>query len=157
VISYSDVPLDVDLSQAERIPELAVLSALAHPSLQTAKRAVEVIRGLSPDLSKLYFDAIAAALPAEDRSTLEATVMEGYVYQSDFARKYVAQGREEGRVEGLRLAILELARDKLELSPRDQEVLLAIRDSAVLTELAVALGRARTARQARAALEQAGR
>ena len=27
--------------------------------------------------------------------------MKGYEYQSDFAKKYVAQGRAEGRVEGL--------------------------------------------------------
>ena len=26
--------------------------------------------------------------------------MKGYEYQSDFAKKYVAQGRAEGRVEG---------------------------------------------------------
>ena len=26
--------------------------------------------------------------------------MKGYVYQSDFAKKYVAQGRAEGRTEG---------------------------------------------------------
>jgi hypothetical protein len=157
VISYSDVPLDLDLSQTERVPELAVLSALAHPSLQTAKRAVDVIRGLSPELTKLYFDAIAAALPEEDRPTLEAIVMEGYVYQSDFARRYVAQGREEGREEGLHLAVLELARDKLPLSAADEAAIRALRDPAVLTELNVALGRARNARQARAALERARR
>jgi predicted transposase YdaD len=28
-------------------------------------------------------------------------MMKGYEYQSDFARKYVAQGRTEGRAEGL--------------------------------------------------------
>jgi post-segregation antitoxin (ccd killing protein) len=29
------------------------------------------------------------------------TMMKGYEYQSDFAKKYVAQGRTEGLVEGL--------------------------------------------------------
>jgi predicted transposase YdaD len=33
------------------------------------------------------------------RRTLEA-MMKAYEYQSDFARKYVAQGRAEGRAEG---------------------------------------------------------
>jgi hypothetical protein len=33
------------------------------------------------------------------RRTLE-TMMKGYVYQTDFAKKYVAQGRIEGRAEG---------------------------------------------------------
>ena len=32
--------------------------------------------------------------------------MKGYEYQSDFARKYVAQGRAEGRAEEAALAVL---------------------------------------------------
>lgn len=81
-------------------------------------------------------------------------MLEGYVYQSDFARKYVAQGREEGVSEGLALAVLELARDKLELSPEEQDAIQAIREQSVLTELAVALGRTHDALQARAVLER---
>jgi hypothetical protein len=160
VISYPDVPPDLDLSRAQRVPELAVLSALAHPSLKTAQRAADAIRGLSPDLIKLYFDAISAALEEDDRHILEADMLEGYVYRSKFARKYMAQGREEGLSEGineLKRAVLELARDKLELSPEDQRMLQADRDPAELTELAIALGRARDAEQARAALERARR
>ena len=32
--------------------------------------------------------------------------MKGYEYQSDFAKKYVAQGRAEGRVEGVARSVL---------------------------------------------------
>jgi hypothetical protein len=39
------------------------------------------------------------SLNAAARRALEA-MMKGYEYQSDFAKKYVAQGRTEGRVEG---------------------------------------------------------
>jgi post-segregation antitoxin (ccd killing protein) len=39
------------------------------------------------------------SLNAAARRALEAMV-KGYEYQSDFAKKYVAQGRTEGRVEG---------------------------------------------------------
>ncbi|MEO5725743.1 MAG: hypothetical protein ABI134_29015 [Byssovorax sp.] len=39
------------------------------------------------------------ALNEAARRALEA-MMKGYEYQSDFAKKYVAQGREEGRDEG---------------------------------------------------------
>jgi hypothetical protein len=39
------------------------------------------------------------ALPAELRRILEAR-MQGYEYQSDFARKYYGQGRKEGRQAG---------------------------------------------------------
>jgi hypothetical protein len=153
VISYPDVPPSIDLSRAERIPELAVLTALAHPSMQAALRAADVLRGLSPDFTKLYFDAIVAALPEEDHATLEATMLEGYVYQSNFARKYVAQGREEG----LHLAVLELARAKLRLSPEDEAAVRALRDPAALTALIVALGEARSAKQARVAFDRARR
>ncbi len=38
------------------------------------------------------------ALPEAIRRILEAR-MQGYEYQSDFARKYYGQGREEGRQE----------------------------------------------------------
>jgi hypothetical protein len=37
-------------------------------------------------------------------------MMKGYEYQSDFARKYVAQGRAEGRTEGLALSLLDVLR-----------------------------------------------
>ena len=39
------------------------------------------------------------------RRTLE-TMMKGYEYQSDFAKKYVAQGRIEGRAEEAAHAVL---------------------------------------------------
>jgi hypothetical protein len=40
------------------------------------------------------------------RRTLE-TMMKGYEYQSDFAKKYVAQGRAEGLTEGLTKGLTE--------------------------------------------------
>ena len=36
--------------------------------------------------------------------------MKGYEYQSDFAKKYVAEGRAEGRVEGLAKGLLSVLR-----------------------------------------------
>ncbi len=38
--------------------------------------------------------------------------MKGYEYQSDFAKKYVAQGRVEGRVEGEARALLTVLRGR---------------------------------------------
>ncbi|HSF38499.1 MAG TPA: hypothetical protein VLT87_01825, partial [Thermoanaerobaculia bacterium] len=43
------------------------------------------------------------------RRALEA-MMKGYEYQSDFAKKYVAQGRDEGRTEGTARALLTVLR-----------------------------------------------
>jgi hypothetical protein len=49
----------------------------------------------SPDLTVSLLEEAA-------RNALEALMQRGtYEYQSEFARKYVAQGREEGRKEGL--------------------------------------------------------
>ena len=55
------------------------------------------IRG--DDRTKPYYDLVYNSLNAAARRALEA-MMKGYEYQSDFAKKYVAQGRTEGRVEG---------------------------------------------------------
>jgi len=42
----------------------------------------------------LYYDLVYKSLNAAARRALEA-MMKGYEYQSDFAKKYVAQGRTE--------------------------------------------------------------
>jgi hypothetical protein len=66
-ISYSDVPTSVDPSLARRVPELAVLSALAHPSLQTLQQAAAVMHKLPPERAQLYVDAIVMALDSADQ------------------------------------------------------------------------------------------
>jgi hypothetical protein len=82
--------------------------------------------------------------------------MQRYEYQSDFARKYYGQGREEGREDGLRAAVVALARTKLkELSADDIAAIEAVSDQRVLTELITSLGQARSGRKARAALDRA--
>jgi hypothetical protein len=46
------------------------------------------------DRAKLYYDLVYNSLNDAARRALEA-MMKGYEYQSDFAKKYVAQGRTE--------------------------------------------------------------
>jgi flagellar biosynthesis/type III secretory pathway protein FliH len=108
-------------------------------------------------------DVIMAALPAAVRQILEAR-MQRYEYQSDFARKYYGQGREEGREEGrqqgreegLRGAVIALARSKLEsLSDGDVEAIEAVSDPGVLTAIVTSLGDACNADAARIALDRA--
>ncbi|MBK7533805.1 MAG: hypothetical protein IPI49_00250 [Myxococcales bacterium] len=99
VISYPDIPRVVEPSLAKHAPELSVLSVLAHPEQDVALTAVSALRHLPPDQLKLYFDIIWQSLPDSVRRTLE-THMLHYEYQSDFARRYLAQGREEGREAG---------------------------------------------------------
>jgi hypothetical protein len=168
VIGFADVPRVVDGDAASQLPQLAVLSAMAHPELDVATVAIDAISVLPEPLSQLYLDVILKALPDELRQTLEARVIKNYQYQSDFARKYYGQGiseglekgREEGRQEGhengLRLAVETLVRAKLKVvSAEDLAKIAAITDLQLLTELITALGRARTPASARAALTRA--
>jgi hypothetical protein len=97
------VPVVTDLEEAARRPELGVLSALAHG--ETAEGAtiaavvLPAIRSLDDDRARFYYDLVYNSLNEAARRALEA-MMKGYEYQSDFAKKYVAQGRMEGRTEG---------------------------------------------------------
>jgi hypothetical protein len=51
------------------------------------------------DRTRLYYDLVYNSLNEAARRALEI-LMKGYEYQTDFAKKYVAQGRAEGRTEG---------------------------------------------------------
>lgn len=136
---------------------------MARPELEIAEIAIEAIARLSENQVRLYLDVILKALPAKLRRILEAR-MQRYEYQSDFARKYYGQeiseglekGWQEGRQEGLRAAMVTLARTKLKtMSADDLARIAAITDLSVLTELVTAHGQARTAFGAHAALARA--
>jgi len=167
VIGFDDVPWMRDRAAASRLPELAMLSVMAHPELEIAEVAIEAISQLPEDRKRLCLDVIMMALPAAIRRTLEAR-MQGYQYQSDFARKYYGQGiaeglergrkkgKREGKKEGLRAAVITFARAKLgELPDDDITAIEAVTDQRTLTELVALLGQARSARKARAALDRA--
>jgi len=86
-----------------------VLSAIAHGETEQgatiAAAVLPAIRGLDDDRVKLYYDLVYNSLNKAARRALEA-IMKGYEYQSDFAKKYVAQGRAEGRAEEAANAVL---------------------------------------------------
>jgi predicted transposase YdaD len=85
-----------------------VLSAIEHgqsPDIPLAARiaaaAILASAGIDDERSRLYLDLVLLSLSANALEGLEATMNSlGYEYQSDFARRYVAQGKAEGRVEG---------------------------------------------------------
>jgi hypothetical protein len=144
-----------DADAASQLPELAVLSAMAHPELEIAKVAIGAIEQLPTDQRQPYCDAILDALPATIRQLMEASMLR-YEYKSDFARKYYGQGLEEGRQEGLRGAVVALARTKVRrLSNEVVAAIDAVSDQSVLTGLLTALGKARNASEARSALNRA--
>ena len=141
VLGRETVPVVTDPADAARRPELAVLSAMAHGATEhgaaIAAAVLPALRGLDDERSRFYYDLVYNSLNEATRRALEA-MMKGYEYQSDFAKKYVAQGRDEGRSEGrsearahdvltvLRvrgIAVSEVARERI-LAQKDPERLV---------------------------------
>jgi hypothetical protein len=104
VLNLTAVPKVTDPEEAARRPELGVLSAMAHGETEQgaaiAAAVLPAIRELDDDRARFYYDLVYNSLNEAARRTLEA-MMKGYEYQSDFAKKYVTQGRSEGLTEGL--------------------------------------------------------
>lgn len=109
-IGPSDFPTVTDIEQARGRPELVVLAAVAHGAQSddttdgasaAAKRAAVALRAcetLDTQRSIRYADFVLASLGEAARLVLEKMMsLEHYEFQSDFAKKYVKQGREEGR------------------------------------------------------------
>jgi hypothetical protein len=104
VLGPSRIPEVADEREARHNPELAVLSAMAHGRDTDPKRAVEIALAaqkasldLDADRSKIYFDLILNSLGEAARQALSKMDARTDEYQSDFARRYIAQGRVEGR------------------------------------------------------------
>jgi hypothetical protein len=98
VLRRTAVPVVTDLEVAARRPELGVLSIMAHgrtgQGATVAAAVLPAIRGLDEHRARFYYDLVYNSLNEAARRALEA-MMKGYEYQSDFAKKYVAQGRTE--------------------------------------------------------------
>ncbi len=111
-----------DTEEAARRPELGVLSVIAHGKgrrgAEIADAVLRVVRGLDEDKARIYGDLVLRSLNEAARRTLEAT-MKGYVFQSDFAKKYIALGEEQGRKEGERALLLRLLRARFGELPAD--------------------------------------
>ncbi len=103
VLRRTAVPIVTDLEEAARRPELGVLSVMAHGEARQgatiAAAVLPAIRELDDERTRLYCDLVYNSLNEAARQALE-TMMKGYEYQSDFAKKYVAQGIDQGRAEG---------------------------------------------------------
>lgn len=94
------IPIITDEQAARREPEKAVLSAMAHGQQEVgaaiAQAVLAGVAGLDAERVRLYVDLALSSLNEAAREALEALMQSGnYEYQSDFARKYVAQGRHE--------------------------------------------------------------
>ncbi|MBI4510351.1 MAG: hypothetical protein HY698_12010 [Deltaproteobacteria bacterium] len=152
VLAPSSVPRVTDASLARRMPELAVLSVLSRPDEAVAQAAIEAVALLEEDPGRLYFDVVWSVLPAALRHSLEAW-MQKQEYKSDFARKYVAEGKAEGRTAGLVDAALKVAAAKLgDVDPSVEARIRSLEDAGKLEDLLVALAQAADEKAARAVL-----
>ncbi|HIY42913.1 MAG TPA: hypothetical protein H9836_17545, partial [Candidatus Nocardiopsis merdipullorum] len=100
VIGPSGTPVVTDPARARQLPELAVLSAYSHGDTEprTLWAVVEALDATSAEHRTFYYDYVLAGLGEAAREKLEGMMAANtYEWQSDFARKYVGIGREEGR------------------------------------------------------------
>ena len=127
VLGAGAVPVVRDHEQARRAPELAVLSASAHGSnaelgAEVAFAAAIATSDLPNERATLYWDLVMASLNDATRTALEEMMTSGnYEYQSDFAKKYFAEGEAQAL---LRI----LASRRLEVTAAQREQVLACRD-----------------------------
>jgi hypothetical protein len=114
VIGPGTIPVITDPAQARTWPEMAVLSVIAHGhepgSEAIGIAAIAACNQLDSPQASLYADLVFANLNQIARAALESIMEQHkYTYQSDFAKKYVAegikkgleQGQKEGRKEGV--------------------------------------------------------
>ena len=115
VVGPAQMPVVTDPGQARDLPELAVLSAHAHGDQvpATLDALVEALDSTASLNRTFYYDYVLAGLQEAARKELEGLMsVDTYEWQSDFARKYVGLGREEGREAGLEEGREEGRRDE---------------------------------------------
>jgi hypothetical protein len=158
VIGYEQIPRVCDPAAARASPQLAVLSAIAHPELETAAAARAALDELTEEDKKLYWDVILSRLPALVRRLLEPSMFKGDEYQGEFARTFYAQGREAGREEGreagLRRAIGALVEARLPGLRDEVETRLHGQSEARLVQILIELDKAHDEDSVRAVLDR---
>jgi hypothetical protein len=135
VLGREAIPVVTDPAEAARRPELAVLSALAHGETDhgaaIAAAVLPAVAGLGDERARFYGDLVLNSLNEAARLALEA-MMKGYEYQSEFAKKYVAQGKDEGRKEGERALLLRQLRARFGELPATAVARVESAESALL-------------------------
>ncbi|MBX3232384.1 MAG: hypothetical protein KIT84_22425 [Labilithrix sp.] len=144
VVGPKAVPIVRDAAAAARDPELAVLSAMAHGkdepdvAISVATTALAACRHLDDERAMLYLDLVAASLGKAARTAFEDLMGQGnYVFQSDFFKKHLAEGKAaakaEGKAAGKAEGILEiLDARKVAVSDEQKGRVLACTDIALL-------------------------
>ncbi|WP_437810087.1 hypothetical protein [Sorangium sp. So ce1078] len=133
VLGPKGVPVVTDAEQAKAAPEVVVLSAMAHGQSEAGEAIgvafLAAAAGLDEERRAVYGDLVLSSMNEAARRTLEAMMKSGYVFQSEFARSYVAKGKIEAKAQDV-LAILEARR--LDVPAEVRERVLASTDLAEL-------------------------
>ena len=130
------VPVVTDTAEAVRRLELGMLSVMAHGETEQgatiAGALLPAIAGLDEERARFYLDLLLNSVNEATRRALEA-MMKGYEYQSEFAKKYVAQGRTEGAATARAHDVLTVLRVRgIAVPDTARERILAEKDSAQL-------------------------
>ncbi len=136
VLGREAVPVVTSSAEAARRPELAVLSAMAHGEGELgaaiAAAVLPAVAGLGDERARFYGDLVLNSLNEAARRALEA-MMKGYEYQSDFAKKYVAQGEAQGEAKARAHDVLTVLQARgVEIPDAARERVLAQKDPARL-------------------------
>lgn len=104
VIGPEDVPVVTRVGLARKLPELAMLSVIAHGKgpqgeaiARTALKAAKTIA--DGDSAALYLSTILNYVSAQVRTALETSMRNDPEY-SEFVQRLITTGRAEGRAEG---------------------------------------------------------
>ena len=120
VLGPEQIAKVTDVEEACKLPELAVLSALAHgqsadteTAVKIGKAALHACAKLEPDKARLFADAVYASLSDAARQEVKRMDVKKWVPMSDWAREHWAQGRVEGKAEGKAEGSAEVIRRQL--------------------------------------------
>jgi hypothetical protein len=144
VLSSAEIPVVTDHATARANPELAVLSVIAHGGDeleralavgQAGLSAVEALEKLDAERAVIYFDLIRAALSDAARKAIDAMISQKYEFQSDFALRYIAEGKAEGKAEGRASSVIGVLEARgIAMSPEARARILACTDLDVLDD-----------------------
>jgi len=124
VLGPAQIPASLSVEEAIALPELAVLSVLAHGRrFDGVEPALAALRGadrLDASGAGVYFDLVMSSLRRGLADEVRAMFAKGtYKYRSQWAKDLLAEGRVEGRTEGLAQGRAE-GRDQGLVEGRDQ-------------------------------------
>jgi hypothetical protein len=141
VLGPAIVPEVTDPALAEQEAELSILSAVAHGNgpngLSVVLAALATLGRLDREHAAVYFQIVYDALREPMRRALEAKIMErqteAKVTFPPFVQRLIEGGFRDGKLEGLRDALLRLStRAGIALSEDDRARILACDDAATL-------------------------